>query len=232
VCKDIEKREKEEQLEFPDLDSDKPAIVVLISMMIHAIKEMVEDKCTTAREAVNKRLEKNKKHDKKQFDTEDPAVAPDPVVGDMEPDHVENTNNEDLEGQVTALATALSKMKEFKGKFGKKCTTAKEAINRRRKRFATPGQDSLDDDDVEGSTLATPTDETNKPRQLKDEKSLSPDNLVPKEQFCNAIRRKRAYKAAFVTLSAVTLFTFYPLPAFDFLFLFVYCNFLMFLITF
>ena len=83
-----------------------------------------------------------------------------------------------------------------------------------------------------GSTLATPTDETNKPRQLKDEKSLSPDNLVPKEQFCNAIRRKRAYKAAFVTLSAVTLFTFYPLPAFDFLFLFVYCNFLMFLITF
>jgi len=41
----------------------------------------------------------------------------------------------DLEGQVTALATALSKMKEFKGKFGKKCTTAKEAINRRRKRM-------------------------------------------------------------------------------------------------
>jgi len=34
------------------------------------------------------------KHDKKQYDTEDPAVAPDPVVGDMEPDHVENTNNE------------------------------------------------------------------------------------------------------------------------------------------
>ena len=45
-------------------------------------------------------------------------------------------------------------------------------------------------------------------------------------------RRKRAYKTAFTALSAVTLFTFHPSPEFAFLFLFIYCNFLIMLITF
>ena len=44
-------------------------------------------------------------------------------------------------------------------------------------------------------------------------------------------RRKRAYKAAFIGLSAITLFIFHSLPAFDFLFLFIYCNFLIMVIT-
>ena len=58
------------------------------------------------------------------------------------------------------------------------------------------------------------------------------DNVVPKERFCTLIQRKRAYKTAFATFSAVTMFTFYPVPAFDFLFLFIYCNVLILLITF
>lgn len=84
----------------------------------------------------------------------------------------------------------------------------------------------------QGSSLTTLPDDAAKPKLVKDEKILAQDNTVPKEQFCTVIRRKRAYKTAFVTLSAVTLFTFYPLPAFDFLFLFIYCNFLIILITF
>lgn len=63
--------------------------------------------------------------------------------------------------------------------------------------------------------------ETNRTKQGKE------NNLV-----CTLIQRKRAYKIAFATLSAVTMFTFYPLPAFDFLFLFIYCNVLILLITF
>ena len=66
--------------------------------------------------------------------------------------------------------------------------------------------------------------ETNRTKQGKE------NNLVAKER--TLIQRKRAYKIAFVTLSAVTMFTFYPLPAFDFLFLFIYCNVLILLITF
>ena len=77
--------------------------------------------------------------------------------------------------------------------------------------------------------LALPTAlaaETNRTKQGKE------NNLVPKERFCTLIQRKQAYKTAFATLSAVTMFTFYPLPAFDFLFLFIYCNVLILLITF
>ena len=68
--------------------------------------------------------------------------------------------------------------------------------------------------------------ETNRAKQGKE------NNSVAKERFCTLIQRKRAYKTAFATLSAVTMFTFYPLPAFDFLFLFIYCNVLILLITF
>ena len=68
--------------------------------------------------------------------------------------------------------------------------------------------------------------ETNRTKQGRE------DNVVPKERFCNLIQRKRAYKTAFATLSAVTMFTFYPVPAFDLLFLFIYCNVLILLITF
>lgn len=66
--------------------------------------------------------------------------------------------------------------------------------------------------------------ETNRTKQGKE------NNSVAKER--TLIQRKRAYKIAFVTLSAVTMFTFYPLPAFDFLFLFICCNVLILLITF
>ena len=66
--------------------------------------------------------------------------------------------------------------------------------------------------------------ETNRTKQGKE------NNLM--ERYWTEKRRKRAYKIAFATLSAVTMFTFYPLPVFDFLFLFIYCNVLILLITF
>ena len=54
---------------------------------------------------------------------------------------------------------------------------------------------------------------------------------LAEEMLRTCTRRKRAYKAAFIGLSAITLFIFHSLPAFDFLFLFIYCNFLIMVIT-
>lgn len=65
---------------------------------------------------------------------------------------------------------------------------------------------------------------------LNSTKDWSPELAEQLLRTCT--RRKRAYKAAFIGLSVVTLFIFHPLPAFDFLFLFIYCNFLIMLITF
>ena len=79
-------------------------------------------------------------------------------------------------------------------------------------------------------------DELDEPKRAKDDVNAMKDRTtVTSEQQLSAVtRRKQAYKAAFTSLSAVSMFTFYcdPLPAFDFLFLFIYCNLLILLITF
>ena len=85
-----------------------------------------------------------------------------------------------------------------------------------------------------GVPLRNIADDTCEPkRAVKDDVSTKDWPTAALEQMLNAIaRRKLAYKTAFIALSVVTLLTFYPLPQFDFLFLFIYCNFLIILITF
>lgn len=73
-----------------------------------------------------------------------------------------------------------------------------------------------------GVPLRSIADDTCEPKRVK-------DDVRTKEAIA---KRKLVYKTAFIALSVVTLFTFYPLPQFDFLFLFIYCNFLIILITF
>jgi len=85
-----------------------------------------------------------------------------------------------------------------------------------------------------GVPLRSIADDTCEPKpRVKDDVSTKDWPTAALEQMLNAIaRRKLAYKTAFIALSVVTLFTFCPLPQFDFLFLFIYCNFLIILITF
>lgn len=85
-----------------------------------------------------------------------------------------------------------------------------------------------------GLPLRNIPDDTCEPKRVKDDVSTTKDwPTAASEQMLSVItRRKRAYKTAFTALSAVTLFTFHPLPEFAFLFLFIYCNFLIMLITF
>lgn len=78
--------------------------------------------------------------------------------------------------------------------------------------------------------------ESGEPRKLEKVKDiLNPTKdwtpELAEEMLRTCTRRKRAYKAAFIGLSAITLFIFHSLPAFDFLFLFIYCNFLIMFIT-
>lgn len=71
------------------------------------------------------------------------------------------------------------------------------------------------------------------PNRVKNDVNTKDWPTVASEQMLTVVtRRKRAYKTAFTALSAVTLFIFHPLPEFAFLFLFIYCNFLIMLITF
>lgn len=84
-----------------------------------------------------------------------------------------------------------------------------------------------------GVPLRSIPDDTYEPKGVKDDVSTKDWTTAALEQMLDIIaRRKLAYKTAFIALSVVTLFTFYPLPQFDFLFLFIYCNFLIILITF
>lgn len=84
-----------------------------------------------------------------------------------------------------------------------------------------------------GSPLKNTPDDKCEPKRVKDDVNTKDWPTVVSEQMLNVVtRRKRAYKTAFTALSAVTLFIFHPLPEFAFLFLFIYCNFLIMLITF
>lgn len=85
-----------------------------------------------------------------------------------------------------------------------------------------------------GLPLRNIPDDPCEPKRVKDDVSTTKDwPTAASEQMLSVItRRKRAYKTAFTALSAVTLFTFHPLPEFAFLFLFIYCNSLIILITF
>lgn len=84
-----------------------------------------------------------------------------------------------------------------------------------------------------GSPLKNLPNDKCEPNRVKNDVNTKDWPTVASEQMLTVVtRRKRAYKTAFTALSAVTLFIFHPLPEFAFLFLFIYCNFLIMLITF
>ncbi|KAJ7383699.1 hypothetical protein OS493_026229 [Desmophyllum pertusum] len=156
----------------------------------------------------------------------------------------------DLPSDVTVLSVLKKALKEA---IEEKCLIARTAVKnfadkRGRKIYTTISEETCtgeaadtetgDEDynnDAEGLPLKNLPNETDEAKRVKNDVINPTKDLVPvsaEQQLCTVTRRKRAYKAAFVALSAVTLFTFHPLPAFDFLFLFIYCNFLIILITF
>lgn len=236
VCREVEEREREERL--AEMENVEKKFVT----KFRALREKVEDKCTTvkkraeekirnralARTSSDEQASMQDKDDDLEPEDEESTISEGSYLEDREPDNEGNTKAKDLE---KVLDSTLTMIKTFVGKVEEKCSTA---VKKRRKRFSRPlsrqyrattsvhvhEPQTVDSEDLPTALAA----ETNRTKQGKE------NNSVAKER--TLIQRKRAYKIAFVTLSAVTMFTFYPLPAFDFLFLFIYCNVLILLITF
>lgn len=232
----MEEREREERL--AEMENVEKKFVT----KFRALREKVEDKCTTvkkraeekirnralARTSSDEQASMQDKDDDLEPEDEESTISEGSYLEDREPDNEGNTKAKDLE---KVLDSTLTMIKTFVGKVEEKCSTA---VKKRRKRFSRPlsrqyrattsvhvhEPQTVDSEDLPTALAA----ETNRTKQGKE------NNSVAKER--TLIQRKRAYKIAFVTLSAVTMFTFYPLPAFDFLFLFIYCNVLILLITF
>lgn len=242
VCREIRQKEKDEELQCSGRRNE------VFSAFKNALKEKVKKvkgRCSERKDATSSNT---------VCDTEEGEHAEHSLDEATEPGDKDYTDTEDLESDTPVFSAMKTAMKEAveeiylsataavknvaeKGKARKNATRKKSSSREAAHVSYSPDEDeeSGDEDyrDAEGSPLKNLPNDKCEPNRVKNDVNTKDWPTVASEQMLTVVtRRKRAYKTAFTALSAVTLFIFHPLPEFAFLFLFIYCNFLIMLITF